>query len=103
MELILSMILIVFAVFGLYCLTRLAWEWCYTPKGLRFALAVETREDVLCLNARLTESLARLSVPRGVILVLIPEELLLDGEIRRELYGELIGFDAEVIPYRTEK
>ena len=97
------MILIVFAVFGLYCLTRLTWEWCSTPKGLRLSISVETREDVRHLSERLTESLSRLSVPRGAILVLVPEDLLLDPEMRRELYGSLIGFDAEMIPYHTEK
>ena len=98
----LYMILVVFSVFGLYCLIRLIWEWFYTPKGLQVALTLTSREDARDLPERLGEALARLSTPKGSILVLVPEELLLDGDTRREIYGALIGFDTEIVPYHVE-
>lgn len=102
MELLLNMILVVCAVFGLYCLVRLTWEWFCTPKGLQLAITLDSEEDVRALPERLSESLSRLSTPRGRILVLVPEALLDDPDARRTLYGALIGFDTEVVPYHTE-
>lgn len=102
MDCFLNMILVVFAVFGLYCLVRLTVEWFYTPKGMQLAFTVTSREDARALPDRLSEALARLSTPRGRVLVLVPEELLSDLDARKELYGALFGFDAEILPYHEE-
>ena len=99
-ELILYLVLIVFAVFGLYCLIRLLWECIYVPKGMTTALVIESREDIRELNERLSESLLRLSVPNSTILVLVPEALYESPDLRDEIEGSLIGYNAEIVTVR---
>ena len=101
-ELIPSLILVVFAVFGLYCLIRLIWECVYTPKGMTVALVISSPEDVRELSDRLSEIGNRLSVPRGTVLVFVPEHLNGDPALSEELEASIIGYDADVVVYREE-
>lgn len=96
-ELISFMLLSVFAVFGLYCLVRLLWERHYTPSGMQVSVTLLTRADVRALPDRLYEIYARLSVPSGTLLVLVPDLLYADPAVREEIDAFLTGYDAELL------
>lgn len=98
-EIISVMILVVFAVFGVYCLIRLLWENRYTPTGMQVALTLLSRDDVRTLPDRLHEIYGRLSVPSSALLVLIPDTLYEDPELREEIDAFLTGYEAELLVF----
>ena len=101
-ETISLMVLVVFAVFGVYCFVRLWWENRCIPDGMRVALVLTSREDVRALPDRLTEIYSRLSVPSGTLLVLVPGTLYGDPLLREEIDAFLTGYDAELLVFSKE-
>ena len=100
-ELILNMILIVFAVFGLYCLVRLTFDAVDVPEGLALSFTVASREALRTLPERLCAARQRLSPPKSRIRVLVPFHLYEDIAFREELSAALLFEEAEVIPYQS--
>lgn len=98
-ELILNMILIVLAVFGLYCLVRLIFDAADHSADAAFSFRVASREELRELPERLRAACQRLSVPRGDFRILVPLSLYEDESFRELLSAALLCESAEIIPY----
>ena len=102
-ELILSVLLAAFAVFGLYCLIHLCFDAASIPKGMQTALRIHTREEIREIPERLDAILSRLSAPRGTVFVLVPAVLYeSQDDVPLLLGGAILGYDAEIVIYRED-
>jgi hypothetical protein len=97
-ELILNMILIVFAVFGLYCLMRLTFDMAESKAvGARLSFTVASTEEIRALPDRFRIARHLLSVPGDRFCILIPQDLYEREEIQEELLAALLLEDAEIL------
>lgn len=96
-----SILLALFAVFGLYCLVRLTVERIAPPRGAGLSVEVTSLADVWDLPDTLRELQLSLSPARGPILVIVSEALYGDPDLRASLEASLIGLNAKTVIVRT--